>query len=75
MKIIVTDNSDLRVIIYNISKKRIDMLLNDENDLNVVYHKHLYSEVIEELLSEYHHLPEINWMELEDDFTIEKFDL
>jgi hypothetical protein len=34
MKIIVTDNSDLRVIIYNISKKRIDMLLNDENDLS-----------------------------------------
>jgi hypothetical protein len=66
MKIIVTDKSDLRVIIYNISKKRIDMLLNDENDL---------SEVIEELLSEYHHSLEINWMVLEDDFTIEKFDL
>jgi hypothetical protein len=42
------------------------MLLNDENDL---------SEVIEELLSEYHHSLEINWMVLEDDFTIEKFDL
>lgn len=66
MKIIVTDNSDLRVIIYTIPNERIDMLLNDENDS---------SEVIEDLLSELHHLSEINWMALEDDFTIEEIEL
>ena len=66
MKIIVTDNSDSRVIIYTIPNKRIDLLVNDETDL---------SEVIEDLLSDYHHLSEINWMQLEDDFTIENIEL
>jgi hypothetical protein len=66
MKIIVTDNSDSRVIIYNIPDKRIDLLVNDETDL---------SEVVEDLLSDYHKLSEISWMELEDDFTIENIEL
>jgi hypothetical protein len=66
MKIIVTDNSDSRVIIYNIPDKRIDLLVNDEVDL---------SEVIEDLLSDYHHLSEINWMQLNDDFKIEHIEL
>jgi hypothetical protein len=66
MKIIVTDNSDSRVIIYNIPNKRIDLLVNDETDL---------SEVVEDLLSDYHKLSEINWMELEDDFIIENIEL
>jgi hypothetical protein len=66
MKIIVTDNSDSRVIIYNIPDKRIDLLVNDETDL---------SEVVEDLLSDYHKLSEISWMQLEDDFTIENIEL
>jgi hypothetical protein len=66
MKIIVTDNSDLRVIIYTIPNKRIDLLVNDETDL---------SEVVEDLLSDYHKLSEISWMQLEDDFTIENIEL
>ena len=66
MKIIVTDNSDSRVIIYTIPNKRIDLLVNDEVDL---------SEVIEDLLSDYHHLSEINWMQLNDDFKIEHIEL
>lgn len=66
MKIIVTDNSNSRVIIYNIPDKRIDMLMNDETDL---------SEIVEDLLSDHHHLSEINWMQLEDDFTIEYSEL
>ena len=66
MKIIVTDNSDSRVIIYNIPDKRIDLLVNDETDL---------SEVVEDLLFDYHKLSEISWMQLEDDFTIENIEL
>jgi hypothetical protein len=66
MKIIVTDNSDSRVIVYTIPNKRIDLLINDEVDL---------SEVIEDLLSDYHHLSEINWMQLNDDFKIEHIEL
>ena len=66
MKIIVTDNSDSRVIIYTIPNKRIDLLVNDEVDL---------SEVVEDLLSDYHHLSEINWMQLNDDFKVEHIEL
>jgi len=66
MKIIVTDNSDSRVIIYTIPNKRIDLLVNDEVDL---------SEVVEDLLSDYHHFSEINWMQLNDDFKIEHIEL
>jgi hypothetical protein len=66
MKIIVTDNSDSRVIIYNIPDKRIDLLVNDETNL---------SEVVEDLLSDYHKLSEISWMQLENDFTIENIEL
>jgi hypothetical protein len=66
MKIIVTDNSDSRVIIYNIPNKRIYSLLSENEDK---------SEIIEDLLYKYHKLSEIDWMELEDDFTIEYSEL
>lgn len=66
MKIIVTDNSDSRVIIYNIPNERIYSLSRENEDK---------SEIIEDLLYEYHKLSEINWMELEDDFKIEYSEL
>lgn len=68
MKIIVTDNSDSRVIIYNIPNERIYSLSRENEDSD-------RSEIIEDLLYEYHKLSEINWMELEDDFKIEYSEL
>lgn len=68
MKIIVIDNSDSRVIIYNIPNERIYSLLSENEDSD-------RSEIIEDLLYEYHKLSEINWMKLEDDFTIEYSEL
>ncbi len=61
MKIIVTDNNTQEVIIYNIPNDRIS-LLQEEDDL---------SGVIEDLISDYHHLSETSWMILKENFIIE----
>jgi hypothetical protein len=68
MKIIVTDNSDLRIVIYVIPNERIYSLLSENEDSD-------RSEIIEDILYDYHKLSEINWMILEDDFTIENIEL
>lgn len=61
MKIIVTDISTSRVIIYNLPNDRLN-LLSEEQDV---------SDIIEDLLSDNHRLKDINWMELKEDFNIE----
>lgn len=60
MKIIVTDIHNSEVIIYTIDKDNLEW--NEEKD---------ESELIEDLLSKYHKLGDINWMQLEDNFKIE----
>lgn len=61
MKVIVTDISTSDVIIYDISNSKLN-LISTEKDL---------LDSIEELLSDYHKLGNISWMQLEDDFKIE----
>ena len=60
MKVIVTDISTSDVIVYTIDKDNLEW--NEEKD---------ESELIEDLLSKYHKLGNISWMQLEDDFKIE----
>ena len=60
MKVIVTDISSSEVIVYTIDKDNLEW--NEEKD---------ESELIEDLLSQYHKLGNISWMQLEDDFKIE----
>ena len=60
MKVIVTDISTSEVIIYFIDKDNLEW--NEEKD---------ESELIEDLISKYHKLGNISWMQLEDDFKIE----
>lgn len=60
MRVIVTDISTSEVIFYTIDKDNLEW--NEEKD---------ESELIEDLLSKYHKLGNISWMQLEDDFKIE----
>jgi hypothetical protein len=60
LKVIVTDISSSEVIVYTIDKDNLEW--NEEKD---------ESELIEDLLSQYHKLGNISWMQLEDDFKIE----
>lgn len=60
MKVIVTDISTSEVIIYFIDKDNLEW--NEEKDK---------SELIEDLLSKYHKLGNISWMQLKDNFKIE----
>ena len=59
MRVIVTDISTSEVIVYTIDKDNLEW--NEEKD---------ESELIEDLLSKYHKLGNISWMQLEDDFKI-----
>ena len=60
MRVIVTDISTSDVIVYTIDKDNLEW--NEEKD---------QSELIEDLLSKYHKLGNVSWMQLEDNFKIE----
>ena len=60
MKIIVTDINTSEVIIYFIDKDNLEW--NEEKD---------ESELIEDVISRFHKLGNISWMQLEDAFKIE----
>lgn len=62
MKIIVTDNNTREVIIYDIDSDRLEWIEEEQKDL---------SDVIEEYLNKFHHLSNISWMQISDDFTIQ----
>jgi hypothetical protein len=60
MKIIVIDNNTQEVIIYSFDIE--DLILGENID---------ESEAIEELISRFHHLSEVSWMVLKENFIIE----
>ncbi len=60
MKVVVTDISTSDVIVYTIDEDNLEW--NEEKD---------ESDLIEDLLSKYHKLGNVSWMQLENDFKIE----
>ena len=62
MKVIVTDISTSEIIIYTIDKDNLEWIEEEDTD---------ESELIEDLLSKYHKLRNVSWVQLEDDFKIE----
>jgi len=61
MKVIVTDISTSDVIVYTLNEDYFNYKKEDEDE----------SEVIENVISKYHKLGNVSWMQLEDDFKIE----
>jgi len=59
MKIIVTDNNTQEIIIYTFDEDGLEW--NEEKD---------QSTLIEDKLTKYHHLSEISWMILKNEFEI-----